>query len=390
MLFIILFCNFRTDLNTLEPISSTDKKCLWKRQKAPVLEQFQAQPTKFFCCVHQDRLPALSQNTVVHLRNRLTNCNNGTAVAKHRNRNLNTSRVPLRQLKNKILQVNSRELHNEDICSVINNNHRPDDFENCTQNFIQSITNNAKCSKEIIFLRNIKFNLADCCQNTLENKIICDSVLQTAIRTKDSKLAWQQERKFRITGSKCYSVYTYSKEDWSEKACKYFWSKEFSNKYTRHGNQYERVARNMYAKETNLLVQECRLIVSDIEPWMAYSPIGVVIKDFQVFRLLEIKCPYEIINTTNEILLTKCKFLYATNNILHIKKKHQYYAQIQFGVALLNLKDCDFVIYSNISHSIRIINVSLGKQYVEDLLSNLKKKYFEKMLHEICRNSRVP
>ena len=76
----------------------------------------------------------------------------------------------------------------------------------------------------------------------------------------------------------------------------------------------------MYAKETNLLVQECGLIVSDIEPWMAYSPDGVVIKDFQVFRLLEIKCPYELINTTNEILLKKCKVLYAANNILHVKK----------------------------------------------------------------------
>ena len=84
MFFIILFCNFGTDLNTLEPISSTDKKCLWKRQKAPVLEQIQAQPTKFFCCVHQDRSPALSQNTMINLRKILTNCNNGTAVAKQK------------------------------------------------------------------------------------------------------------------------------------------------------------------------------------------------------------------------------------------------------------------------------------------------------------------
>ena len=155
----------------------------------------------------------------MHIRNRLTNCNNGTAIAKHINRKLNASRVPLRQIETQILHVNSRELQNKDVLSMINNNHRPDDFVNCTHNSIQSITNNAKCSKEIVFLKNIKFNLADCCQNTFENEITCDNVLQTAIRTKDSKLAWQQERKFRITGSRCYSVYTYSKEDWSEKAC---------------------------------------------------------------------------------------------------------------------------------------------------------------------------
>ena len=70
----------------------------------------------------------------------------------------------------------------------------------------------------------------------------------------------------------------------------------------------------MYSKETNLLVQECGLIVSDIEPWKAYSPDGVVIKNFQLFKLLKIKCPYGLISTTNEILLKKCKFLYAANN----------------------------------------------------------------------------
>ena len=47
-------------------------------------------------------------------------------------------------------------------------------------------------------------------------------------------------------------------------------------------------------------------------------------------------------------------------------------------MALLNSKDCDFVIYSSISHSIRIINVSFDKKCVEDLVSKLKKKYFEK------------
>ena len=126
-------------------LNSGDKKYLWKRQEAPVLKQFQAQPTTFFCCVHQDRLPTLSQSTLIHIRNRLTNCNNGIAASNNINRNVKTSRVPLRQFENQILQVNSRELQNKDVLSVINNNHRPDDFKNCTQNFIQSIINNAKC-----------------------------------------------------------------------------------------------------------------------------------------------------------------------------------------------------------------------------------------------------
>lgn len=133
--------------------------------------------------------------------------------------------------------------------------------------------------------------------------------------------------------------------------CKYFWSKEFKNKYTIHGNKYESVARKLYIKTTALFVQECGLIVSKSEPWLAYSPDGVVIKNSRLWRLLEIKCPFELQDTEKETLLKKYKFLCLVKDELKLKTRHQYYAQIQFGMALLDLKYCDFVIYSNVSHT---------------------------------------
>lgn len=189
--------------------------------------------------------------------------------------------------------------------------------------------------------------------------------------------------------SRCYSLYTYSLGDWAEKARKYFWATEFTNKYVRHGNTYEGVARTKYSTESHLHVQECGLIVSKTEPWLAYSPDGVVMNDNKPYRLLEIKCPVELVNTSNQVLKKKCKFIEIKSNGVAVKKKHQYYAQIQCGMALLNLNNCDFVIYSNISDSIKIINVTYDKIYAQDLLSKLKKIYFEKMLHEICNNSRT-
>lgn len=156
-----------------------------------------------------------------------------------------------------------------------------------------------------------------------------------------------------------------------------------------HGNAFEGVAKEVYAKETGLYIQDCGLIVCESEPWMAYSPDGIVVKESTVFRLLEIKCPYQIENTENVTLLKKCKFLHLEKNEIKIKKKHQYYAQIQFGMAVLNLKQCDFVIYSNISHSIKILTVDFDDIYVNNLLHTLKNIYFKNMLHEICINSRV-
>ena len=146
-----------------------------------------------------------------------------------------------------------------------------------------------------------------------------------------------------------------------------------------------------YTKEYKLFVQECGLVVCKSEPWMAYSPDGIVIKDNKVYRLLEIKCPDELENTSDTILATKCKhFLKLEQNMLNLRKKHQYYRQIQFGMALLNLKDCDFVVYSSVSNSINVINVSYDQQYVANLLTRVKNIYFQKTLHVICENSRVP
>ena len=83
-LIVTTIVNCRHDLNSLELVSSTDKKCLWKKHKEPVLQQFEALPTKTFCCVQQDRLPEFSPDVKTYIRDRLTKCDDKTAIAKHR------------------------------------------------------------------------------------------------------------------------------------------------------------------------------------------------------------------------------------------------------------------------------------------------------------------
>lgn len=69
----------------------------------------------------------------------------------------------------------------------------------------------------------------ECCRS--QYKCLEDSdYLNIALITQSNKKIWQKERQFRITGSRCYSLYTYSKGDWKTKAQKYFWPKSFTNK----------------------------------------------------------------------------------------------------------------------------------------------------------------
>lgn len=81
------------------------------------------------------------------------------------------------------------------------------------------------------FLKNLKAlePVKECCKNVLDTLKPVDSV-KVAIGTQNDINLWHKERQFRITGSRCYSLYTYSKDDWSNKTKKYFWPKKFTNR----------------------------------------------------------------------------------------------------------------------------------------------------------------
>ncbi|ENN81268.1 hypothetical protein YQE_02325, partial [Dendroctonus ponderosae] len=72
---------------------------------------------------------------------------------------------------------------------------------------------------------------------------------------------WYEERQLRLTGSRCYAVYTFSKADWSEKAKNFFWPKELSNKYVEHGLKYKSEALEEYKIITKYDVRQLGLII---------------------------------------------------------------------------------------------------------------------------------
>ncbi|XP_033222510.1 uncharacterized protein LOC117176375 [Belonocnema kinseyi] len=231
---VLLYCN-RKDLNSLPMLSSTDMQCLWNKQKRPFLEQFEAQPTKYFCCVRQKRLPALSETVQAEIRQRLIQCDEKTALAKHSSRNLHNrntnrrsdlthstqndniinhegalskppARVPFQDITNKNSQV-------FEIRALIHN-------ESTKKDYTQIIIANASSSTILDCIREVNHDLADCCNKMYQSKITCNDVLKTCIATRDCPKTWKQERQFRITGSRCYSLFTYSNNDWPDKSIK--------------------------------------------------------------------------------------------------------------------------------------------------------------------------
>lgn len=107
---------------------------------------------------------------------------------------------------------------------------------------------------------------------------------------------WQEERRLRITGSKCYEIFTYTnnrKPDWTMKSSKFFNPTSFTSEYTNHGLKFEEAARKKFVSMTNKKVVEVGLIISQRNPWLAFSPDGVIFENGAPSELLEIKCPYK-------------------------------------------------------------------------------------------------
>ncbi|KAJ8915343.1 hypothetical protein NQ315_008229 [Exocentrus adspersus] len=104
-------------------------------------------------------------------------------------------------------------------------------------------------------------------------------------------ILWEKERKLRITGSRCYSIYTYAKDDWAKKTKEYFWPKKICNKCVEHGLKFEQEALDCYANNNNYKVLQLGLVICKKYPWLAYSPDGVVLEGSG--KLVEIKCPYK-------------------------------------------------------------------------------------------------
>lgn len=67
-----------------------------------------------------------------------------------------------------------------------------------------------------------------------------------------------------------------------------------------------------------------------------------------------------------------------------LKQKHSYYAQIQLGMALLNLDKCEFIVYFSKEQNYLQISVPFNPDFAKELIETVSKKYFDHVIHYLC------
>ena len=171
---------------------------------------------------------------------------------------------------------------------------------------------------------------------------------------------WSMERRKRITASKVGGIAKMketTKRSFKVKALLY--SSFRGNQATRYGTEMEDMAIKQYITyqhendSPRLTVQKCGLFISEDNDWLAATPDGVVHDPCDTKHpngLLEIKNPFSVRGKSIEEACTTSSFcleLDKQKKEPRLKRRHDYYFQVQCQLYCVDIPWCDFVVRTN-------------------------------------------
>lgn len=199
---------------------------------------------------------------------------------------------------------------------------------------------------------------------------------------------WKKMRQCRITGTSAYNFFTYAKgknSDWGSKVKSVMFSTFTGNSATKYGLDNEKNALSCFKLDFDVKVIRLGFIVNINCPWFGFSPDGFVKCGIHNYWLLEVKCPVEGKQLCGSDLIATLKYIRVNNGELSLKSKHKYYAQIQLGLLLCNLKNAYLIIYSTFDNSIITIQVQFDITFCQEFYNVLTSIYFNEIVHRLIK-----
>jgi len=245
-------------------------------------------------------------------------------------------------------------------------------------------------NQKILFINNTpssKFPL-----NFNENSFYCTNIALMAdnlisiynlTMSQSSSEIWKTSRHFRISASvRAHKIKTC--RNWTgiglnKLANSFLKTTDLGMKgniNVKYGHLNEPLAFEKYQElYDDIIVLKAGLIIHHKTPWVCASPDGLVIKNGNIERILEIKCPISCKN--KQIIengVPNLKYLEFVNNKLELKKSNVYYTQVQVLMYCAGLKYCDLFIYNNIKPVLLTIN--RDEYFLNSLMPKIEYFYF--------------
>jgi hypothetical protein len=230
--------------------------------------------------------------------------------------------------------------------------------------------------------------LKDCCQQSYDEMQVSVSEAFNICTLSQGSVEWKHQRKYRITGSICYNIYTAGKRgfcDWDKRVKNMFEPVDISHlPAVAHGHAKEKEAKMTYSSHFNVAVRDYGLVIPSNHPWLGYSPDGIVFCNNKPIKLIEIKCPLK--GKFCNIKDVNPNFLTSVDENLLMKKNHAYYGQVQLGMAIFDLPVCDIIVHASYDKSQLIVPVYRNDSFLNNFLSELQLNFFKHILHYKCYN----
>lgn len=144
----------------------------------------------------------------------------------------------------------------------------------------------------------------------------------------------------------------------------------FCNSAMKHGIKYEDEARRIYQEHKNISVEQIGLAVPKWNKYIGCSTDGLVGDD----GMIEIKCPVRFYKNLTQMEKTK-----EYEKLIDIN----HYIQMQCGLAVLDRKWCDYVIYYPEITKIYIFRVYFNKIFWDSVHDELQKFIKENKIDKI-------
>jgi len=192
--------------------------------------------------------------------------------------------------------------------------------------------------------------------------------------------SWFEHRRKRLTASKFGIVINRRNENPSDTFINsVLGTKSFWNKSCQWGLDNERKAISLYEQQEQINVFSCGFIINPKWPWLGCSPDGIISNE----KAVEIKCPFSKKDLT---ILECCEdknfFLKIADGKPYLKRNHNHFYQCQGVMAICELKQIDFIVYTE--KSLFVENISFdSKLWDSTILSSLTKFYFEHLYDRI-------
>ena len=220
--------------------------------------------------------------------------------------------------------------------------------------------------------------------------------IELATRDQAGSERWKGERRKRLTASKVGGIIKMRKTTKRAPKVKELLHTKFKgSEATRYGSRMEQRARDEYTTyqrengKSGLCVTNCGLFVSLQNPWLAATPDGIV-QDLSEhpnsIGLLEIKNPYSKKSMTiSEACSSGSSFCLQQEKeetAFKLKRKHEYFYQIQCQLYCVNKDWCDFVVRTE--KDLHVERVYQDREWWSEQLPKLKLFYYDALLPELA------